>query len=483
MIKKGPLFLFILAYASIAFGQATLSVDGAAVFEKTLSIGENLNSDYEMEIQDTDNDGLVSLKLKTNGHQFLTGLNSNLGNFYGTVFSDKYSFITNNTVRMILLGNGDLGIGTPDPSEKLHVRKDGVLDAVSEIVILQSAVSMMPTLRFQEGTNFGMSIQYDGRGFGDNNKLNILDKDKNAVVTISNEGNMGIQETNPTEALEINGEMVIDASDSENELRFYEAGNEQAKLAYSGTVLSMENSGPGGSVRCEGALDSQVEGTGDIILDAADKIIFSSGPITNGVLSNEGFFGINQTDPDGMLHVRAKLDDHAIEMENDLTSESWSWRVRSDDLEFYHDGVFKGCYNGNTGAYTTASDKRLKEDIEALEHGVLAKINRLEPSYYYFKRDQVQERKSVGLIAQDVLKVFPEIVEKPMSDTEYYGVHYSKLSVLAVKALQEQQEEIEWIKKEIEKRLAMKEKIRKNRVMSERLTVELSNLKQLEVKE
>jgi len=51
------------------------------------------------------------------------------------------------------------------------------------------------------------------------------------------------------------------------------------------------------------------------------------------------------------------------------------------------------------------------------------------------------ESKTLGLIAQDVLDVFPYLVHE--GDDDMLALSYSNMSVLAIKAIQEQQEIIE----------------------------------------
>jgi hypothetical protein len=53
-----------------------------------------------------------------------------------------------------------------------------------------------------------------------------------------------------------------------------------------------------------------------------------------------------------------------------------------------------------------------------------------------------------GLIAQEVEKIVPNAVSQ--NEDEYYQMDYSKLVTPLVKAIQEQQEQIEQLKTEIE---------------------------------
>jgi hypothetical protein len=99
--------------------------------------------------------------------------------------------------------------------------------------------------------------------------------------------------------------------------------------------------------------------------------------------------------------------------------------------------------NHNSTSWVFPSDERMK-NIEGIIPNALDKIKDLRAVYYSQKRDPEQKRK-VGLLAQDLLKVLPEIVDVP--DTEfdnegnqrYMSVALSDTIPLLVKAIQEQQ--------------------------------------------
>lgn len=90
-----------------------------------------------------------------------------------------------------------------------------------------------------------------------------------------------------------------------------------------------------------------------------------------------------------------------------------------------------------TGAYIQTSDRKLKDNIENLP-SVLDKINQLKPSEYNYKNNS--QEKQFGFIAQDMLKVFPEVVSSIDYDEETIKmINYSGLIPILTKAIQEQQ--------------------------------------------
>ena len=71
---------------------------------------------------------------------------------------------------------------------------------------------------------------------------------------------------------------------------------------------------------------------------------------------------------------------------------------------------------------------------------VLNKVLALQPTTYNYKRNKKSDPATIGLIAQEVQDHFPDLVSQ---SNDILGVSYSKLGVIAVKAIQEQQKLIE----------------------------------------
>jgi hypothetical protein len=113
------------------------------------------------------------------------------------------------------------------------------------------------------------------------------------------------------------------------------------------------------------------------------------------------------------------------------------------------DGAYMGGISQSTAStvlYNTSSDKRLKENILSSSHG-LSDINRLAVKDYNYIGDTT---KVTGLIAQEVYKVIPSVVHVGGDDvkTNAWGIDYGKLTPYLIKAVQEQQSEIELLKSE-----------------------------------
>jgi len=100
-----------------------------------------------------------------------------------------------------------------------------------------------------------------------------------------------------------------------------------------------------------------------------------------------------------------------------------------------------------TGVISAPSDMRLKKDIETLTN-VLSKIEQMRGVRYEYKDQQKYVAgPQVGVIAQELQKVFPELVRTGADG--FLSVNYSQLTAVLIQAVKEQQQEIDLLKKQM----------------------------------
>lgn len=132
-----------------------------------------------------------------------------------------------------------------------------------------------------------------------------------------------------------------------------------------------------------------------------------------------------------------------------------------------------GYFSGNvgyTGVLLSTSDAKLKQDVNPVT-GSLEKIMQLKPRSYFYRHDgdyammHLPEGEQTGLIAQELEKVYPNLVKKSTftyidkgqsekdkegevktTQIDYKGVNYIGLIPELINAIQEQQKEIEELK-------------------------------------
>jgi trimeric autotransporter adhesin len=100
--------------------------------------------------------------------------------------------------------------------------------------------------------------------------------------------------------------------------------------------------------------------------------------------------------------------------------------------------------NVTAQAYFYLSDKRLKEDIKIIENPI-EKIKKINGVYFTWKSSG---RQDIGLIAQNVESVIPQIVHT--NNNGIKSVEYGNLVALLVETVKTQQQQIEDLQKRIE---------------------------------
>jgi hypothetical protein len=97
------------------------------------------------------------------------------------------------------------------------------------------------------------------------------------------------------------------------------------------------------------------------------------------------------------------------------------------------------------GDITAYSDRRVKENIITVDDA-LEKVNNLR-GVYYNRTDSEDKRTKLGVIAQEILEIVPEVVGQDADGM--YNVSYGNLAGLFIEAIKEQQTQINDLKSEI----------------------------------
>lgn len=122
--------------------------------------------------------------------------------------------------------------------------------------------------------------------------------------------------------------------------------------------------------------------------------------------------------------------------------------------------VGNGLFQGNisaSGTITPGSDRRLKEDIKPLTDSTLPKVLKLKPVTFK-KKENDDSRDRIGFIAQDVIEIYPEFVNEIGGEENYLGVDYGGMTSILVKAIQEMKTYYDQKIIELEERISELEK-------------------------
>ena len=197
--------------------------------------------------------------------------------------------------------------------------------------------------------------------------------------------------------------------------------------------------------------DAGSSGTNILSLDGDDELV-----------------GINTGSPQYTLDVRHDTGIpngtfmNGLQLENTAANgNNWQIYVNNSTgaLVLYENENLRGTFNEVDGTYSSVSDKRLKKNINTLDNQ-LELIMKLRPTSYQFKtHDNIT---SYGFIAQEVEEIYPEFItetpNEPDSDT-VKTIAYTNFIPAIVSGIQEQQEQINVLKKENEQLKAQLEKL------------------------
>ena len=187
----------------------------------------------------------------------------------------------------------------------------------------------------------------------------------------------------------------------------------------------------GGTVIADGSItdtgDFTLDIVGDIILDAGgDDILLKSGGVHEG---NINFTSSNLT-------IKSIVSDA------DMIFQGNDGGVAITALTLDMSAAGAATFNNDVTAF---SDKRLKKDISNIENG-LAKVMQMQGVYY--KRNDVEDaREQIGVLAQDMEAILPEVVLTADDEMKTKSVDYGKLTSVLIEAIKELKLEIDELKK------------------------------------
>ena len=322
---------------------------------------------------------------------------------------------------------GFLGIGTPAPASELHI------DGASPIITANSS-----------NMSSGLRISVTGLD-DDNDALLRVQDDGSTRLFIGKNGNLGIGVT-PNAKFEIGGNSrfaVITDSINYVKIGHFTSSSIATRIAGFGNV--------------EINIDDNDNTTNHYfnIMDAGNEIMR---------VTDEQRLGFRTTTPDGDIHILQSASPFpdpttgGITLE-DLSNDKWQIWNSNNFLSFGFNGTRVGYINNSTGAYVATSDLRLKKDIEPMP-ATLDKVLKLRPVTYHYKQQESDGKKVQGFIAQEVEQLFPESVHTDEGG-DMRGISYSDFGVIAIKAIQEQQEIINELSKTVKELQAEIEELKK----------------------
>ena len=108
----------------------------------------------------------------------------------------------------------------------------------------------------------------------------------------------------------------------------------------------------------------------------------------------------------------------------------------------------RGIYTAGTvlaGAFTTTSDRRLKNITGEFTDG-LNKVRLLKPYNFTFKDKKRMPGRRVGVMAQDLQKIFPDAVAKD-ANSGYLSIRENDMFYAMVNSIQQLDRSVQWLAK------------------------------------
>ena len=311
----------------------------------------------------------------------------------------------------------NVGIGQGSPTQKLEVAGNIFVNTSGNpnLTVKTTGAGNNPNVRIQADSNYwDLQTLFSNT----NNELDFRYNGTSKMI-IDNSGNVGIGTTSPSALLQLNTP---------------ESGNHDAIIisrTTHGTVGTLQNSGGNLIVTSNKALTLGSDPTASFT-STSSLIKFEVDGSEKMRINASGLMQMGTTGKTGRINLQPNpTNNHFVEFYSTVDSKV-------------------GEINTSTGVqtnYVTSSDYRLKENIVPMEKG-LERVNKLKPVKFNWKNDGTI---SEGFIAHEVQEAgWNEGVIGKKDSEEMQMVDYAKLTPLLAKAIQEQQEQIEELKKEIE---------------------------------
>ena len=378
----------------------------------------------------------------------------------GSPFNGDIKFKTGNTTygslstRMIVKGNGDVGINTTSPSYTFDVNgtvrsqktlylgtgepnsvngglnigdvKITSVNTTQDDLIIYNLGTTVGTgaIRFGDGTAYDYDewagLEYHRNGilrlggpvvFQNNGTPDVVTQlilaasSSNDFVITGSNGYVGIGTTTPSQKLEVNGNIKLSST----------AGSTSTP-----SYIWLGNDYSNGTTR-----------------DKLKVYLFNSGTEQYG-------FGVGSS---------GDIQYHSNAIHDFYINNSFSTRINSTGVGI---GTSSPAYlldvNGTARVTTLieTSAAKYKTNIQPLEPQ-LSKVTQLEPVTFDWL-DKPQTKTNIGLIADEVEKIYPEFVSKT-EDGEIEGIEYSKLTTVLIQSIKELKEIVDQQQAQINKLL------------------------------
>jgi hypothetical protein len=363
-------------------------------------------------------------KGSTETYGFGLGDLSDIQYWAGSSSTGVHRFFTSQTERMRITSAGNVGIGTSSPTSPLHVGTS---------------------------TSGNQKIQHWGEpGFVDNYGLILRGSSLDGVFKFYGLNN-GTETTNPILSMNrSSGNVGIGTSSP------LQTTTDRTVLTVNGTTTSLINLAVGGTLAAYWygtSSNTQLwsQNRLDFNTASANDITFNPNNTERMRITSGGNVCIGKTSYDNSTTgiTLAGLTDGSIGsfVTDGAACMLWNRKTSTGDLviiRYNSSGIGSISTNGSSVSYNTTSDYRLKQDFK--DYKGLDLVSAIKTYDYQWKSDN---SRMYGVIAHELQEIIPYAVNGEKDAKEMQGVDYSKIVPVLIKAIQEQQAQIEELKAKI----------------------------------
>jgi hypothetical protein len=270
-------------------------------------------------------------------------------------------------------------------------------------------------------------------------------------MTLTPQGHLAIGGATPNGDLQfmntLNNRKIVLWESANNDHQYYGFGIEGGTLRYAVDAPGAAHRFYSGNNSSSSSLLMTIAGNKKVII---------------GTQAGGSRVGVNSGDPQISLEVVQTAQTGLALIEPLANYNNWeikAWNTPLPNpvaLNFLYNGVNKSYIYYVDGSFNTWSDTRIKNDQQKMAP-ILSKVLQLNPMTYQYKLNNPENETSLGFLAQEVKPLFPELVhvakgKVPGYDniSDLHSINYSGFGIIAIKAIQEQQQIIQDQQKQID---------------------------------
>ena len=362
-------------------------------------------------------------------------------------------FYTENSERMRIASDGNVGIGTDSPEMLLDVGLQGSAgagdfkkvmvnvnggystDATFQYKVLgytgttRNATDIFTQTTGEAAKNFYTGMV--GAQYFNNNRWSIIQGGVERLTVEgygSNAGNVGIGTDSPTAKLEVSETTtgigaIIGNINHNSQLQIYtDAASKNSEIWFGDA-----DDADVGKIDYDHSIDAMLfntNGSERMRITSGGNVLVGTTGVPNGTTSYGSAFVVSGSGLKQLFQASSTTTPVSLQ-------------------RFYNPNGNVGSIatSGSATAYNTSSDYRLKEDLQ--DFAGLDMVSKIPVYDFKWKTD---ESRSYGVMAHELQEVLPNAVSGEKDAEEMQGVDYSKIVPLLIKSIQELKAEIDILK-------------------------------------